>query len=209
MLLASLLARSAACPILPLLLPLAHHQGDYERQLHKMSLASQRKQAVLTALLGVASRHLLLLLLAGAERDRLAGLLEQLEGAADMLQGAAEAAAGRIHACVCVASIGTHTCILLARRSRQPSSTLTPSHPTSRTVSSHCRYGAAVATRTHAAQRSNLAQDDSYALALLAAAQDQLPAAVPGDCAAVGDSVVASLTPAARKPAGAAASPPR
>eukprot|EP00775_Hariotina_reticulata_P008438 gene8438-8622_t len=55
--------------------------GDYERQLAKMSVARARKHAVLRALLGVKSRHLLLLMLGQQEVERLAGLGQRLTAA--------------------------------------------------------------------------------------------------------------------------------
>lgn len=75
-------------------------QGDYDRQLHKMAVAAQRKQAVLGKMLDVTSRHLLLLLLGSQERSRLAALATELEGTKAQLEGHVESVQSRTNRCV-------------------------------------------------------------------------------------------------------------
>jgi hypothetical protein len=75
-------------------------QGDYDRQLHKMALAAQRKQAVLLKLLDVTSRHLLLLLLGGQEWARLGCLAQELTAAHVQLEGHVERVRARVNRCV-------------------------------------------------------------------------------------------------------------
>ncbi|WIA17837.1 hypothetical protein OEZ85_009343 [Tetradesmus obliquus] len=73
--------------------------GDYDRQLHKMALAAQRKQAVLLKLLDVTSRHLLLLLLGGQEWSRLGGLSQELATAHTQLEGHVQRVRARVNRC--------------------------------------------------------------------------------------------------------------
>jgi hypothetical protein len=75
-------------------------QGDYERQLHKMGIAAQRKHAVLLKMLDFTSRHLLLLLLGGQEGSRLGWLLQQLTAAHAQLKGNVERVCARVSRCV-------------------------------------------------------------------------------------------------------------
>jgi hypothetical protein len=77
----------------------ADAQGDYDRQLHKMALAAQRKQAVLLKLLDVTSRHLLLLLLGGQEWSRLGALSQELQAAHAQLEGHVERVRARVNRC--------------------------------------------------------------------------------------------------------------
>jgi hypothetical protein len=75
-------------------------QGDYKRQLHKMAIAAQRKQAVLLKLLEMTSRHLLLLLVGGHESSRLGWLSQQLTAAHAQLNGHVERVRARVNRCV-------------------------------------------------------------------------------------------------------------
>ncbi|KAF6265073.1 hypothetical protein COO60DRAFT_1457262 [Scenedesmus sp. NREL 46B-D3] len=73
--------------------------GDYDRQLHKMALAAQRKQAVLLKLLDVTSRHLLLLMMGSQEWSRLDWLSQELQAAHAQLNGHVERVKARMNRC--------------------------------------------------------------------------------------------------------------
>eukprot|EP00879_Flechtneria_rotunda_P010204 GHRR01010668.1.p1 GENE.GHRR01010668.1~~GHRR01010668.1.p1 ORF type:complete len:477 (+),score=164.03 GHRR01010668.1:440-1870(+) len=73
--------------------------GDYERQLHKMVVASERKQAVLRSLLNVTSRHWMLLLLGSQEQQRLLMLTQELQQCQAQLKGHVVTTQARIHRC--------------------------------------------------------------------------------------------------------------
>jgi hypothetical protein len=88
-------------------------QGDYERQLHKMAIAAQRKHAVLLKMLDFTSRHLLLLLLGGQEGSRLGWLLQQLTAAHAQLKGHVERVCARVSRCVFLSCQGEACCVAL------------------------------------------------------------------------------------------------
>eukprot|EP00878_Enallax_costatus_P032597 GHUV01035839.1.p1 GENE.GHUV01035839.1~~GHUV01035839.1.p1 ORF type:complete len:609 (+),score=232.28 GHUV01035839.1:862-2688(+) len=74
--------------------------GDYDRQLRKMAVAAERKQAVLSSLLDTTSRHLLLLMLGSQEQQRLEVLQKELQETRKYLDNHVDAINTRTNSCV-------------------------------------------------------------------------------------------------------------
>lgn len=72
-------------------------QGDYDRQLRKMAVAADRKQAVLSSLLDTTSRHLLLLMIGSQELQRLQALQKELQETENHLNNHVDAIDARVN----------------------------------------------------------------------------------------------------------------